>query len=73
VINAYVARLQQAAHTDAVLAVRFMRMTNLLAHPLSMFTPAMMWRVLKGAVARKRRALNNSGVPREVSVKVPGL
>ncbi|MBM3770409.1 MAG: hypothetical protein FJW27_03805 [Acidimicrobiia bacterium] len=72
-INAYVARLQQAAHTDPVLAVRFMRITNLLAHPLSMFAPALMWRVLKGAVARKLRSLNASPVAGEATVSATGL
>lgn len=72
-INAYVAKLQRAAHTDAVLAVRFMRITNLLAHPLSMFTPAMMWRVLKGTVARYFSELSGSQVASEAPARVTGL
>ena len=48
-INAYVARLQRAAHTDPVLSIRFMRVANLLDHPTALFAPSTVWRVFRGS------------------------
>lgn len=73
VVNAYVAKLQRAAHTDAVLALCFMRITNLLAHPASMFAPSVVWRVVKGTVVSRLRALTARQVASEAPVKVTGL
>lgn len=47
-INAYMARLHRAAHTDDALAIAFMQVGNLLAPPSQLFAPAAMWRVLRG-------------------------
>lgn len=55
-VNAYVARLHQAAQVDARLAVRFMRVANLKAHPGTLFAPATVLRVVAGTVARTFRA-----------------
>lgn len=47
VINAYVARLHRAAHTDGDLARRFMRVANLLDEPPALFAPSVLWRTLR--------------------------
>lgn len=44
-INAYVARVFEAAQTDAAVAVAFQRVSHLLAAPPSLMTPGMLWRV----------------------------
>jgi len=48
-INAYVARVFDAAQTDAVVAVAFQRVSHLLAEPPSLMRPAIMARVLRAA------------------------
>jgi 2-polyprenyl-6-methoxyphenol hydroxylase-like FAD-dependent oxidoreductase len=52
-INGYMARLQQAAHTDATLAVTFMRVANLLAPATDVLKPSAAWRVLRGTLRRR--------------------
>ena len=47
-VNWYVARLHQAAHTDARLTQAFLRVTNLLDPPASLLAPAVAWRVFRG-------------------------
>ncbi|MFN7982140.1 MAG: hypothetical protein U0Q11_09800 [Vicinamibacterales bacterium] len=47
VINAYVARLHRAAHTDGELSQRFMRVANLLDEPPALFAPRVVWRTLR--------------------------
>lgn len=51
-INTYMARLHRAAHHDGVLAVRFMRVANLLAPPPTLLAPSSVWRVLRGSSGR---------------------
>ena len=46
-INAYVARLHRAAHTDGELSQRFMRVANLLDEPPALFAPRVVWRTLR--------------------------
>lgn len=65
IVNAYMARLHRTAQTDADLTVRFMRVTNLLAPPTTLFAPATVWRVLRGPRAELRPAA--SPLPRPVS------
>lgn len=47
VINAYVARLQRAAVQDAVVSLAFLKVVHMLEPPLSLFAPAVLWRVLR--------------------------
>lgn len=48
-VNAYVARVFDAAQHDAVVAVAFQRVSHLLAAPPSLMRPAIMARVLRAA------------------------
>jgi 2-polyprenyl-6-methoxyphenol hydroxylase-like FAD-dependent oxidoreductase len=52
-INGYMARLHRVAHTDAALAVTFMRVANLLAPPADVLKPSSAWRVLRGTLRRR--------------------
>jgi 2-polyprenyl-6-methoxyphenol hydroxylase-like FAD-dependent oxidoreductase len=61
VVNAYMARLHRAAHTDSTLAVSFLRVANLLAPPSELFKPAAAWRVLSRR--QSRNANVNSPLP----------
>ena len=56
VINAYVARVFDAAQHDAVVAVAFQRVSHLLAAPPSLMQPAIVARVLRSAWRRRRLA-----------------
>ncbi|HEU4422836.1 MAG TPA: FAD-binding monooxygenase [Pilimelia sp.] len=47
VMNAYAARIQAAAATDATVARQFMRVTGLLDPPSRMLRPGFLWRVLR--------------------------
>lgn len=52
-INAYVARVHRATHTDPVVYGAFLKVMNLMAPPTSLFQPRLLWRVLRpGAKAR---------------------
>ncbi|HSW05322.1 FAD-dependent monooxygenase [Aquabacterium sp.] len=51
-INAYVAKVFDAAQTDATVAVAFQRVSHLLAAPPSLMRPGLMWRVF---TARRRQ------------------
>jgi 2-polyprenyl-6-methoxyphenol hydroxylase-like FAD-dependent oxidoreductase len=46
-INAYVTRVNQATHRDPVVGAAFLKVMNMMAPPVSLFHPLMMWRVLK--------------------------
>ncbi|MEZ5292411.1 MAG: hypothetical protein R2745_15120 [Vicinamibacterales bacterium] len=53
VVNAYMARLHRAAHTDDAVALAFLRVANLIAPPSVLLAPGMAWRVWRrGAAAR---------------------
>ncbi len=65
VINAYISRLHRAAHRDAVLAVAFHRVANLLAPPPSLFHPRIVWRVWRGNLRLHRFA---NGLDKHVQV-----
>jgi 2-polyprenyl-6-methoxyphenol hydroxylase-like FAD-dependent oxidoreductase len=60
IVAGYIARLHRAAHRDAELAARFMRVANLLATPASLFAPATMWRVVRGSLARRRASTSRA-------------
>ena len=47
-INAYIARVQRVATTDAAVAGAFVRVMHLLALPSSLFAPWVLWRVWRG-------------------------
>lgn len=47
-INAYMAKVNQATHHDTVVYGAFLRVLNLLAPPTSLFHPKILWRVLAG-------------------------
>ncbi|MFN7985442.1 MAG: hypothetical protein U0Q11_26680 [Vicinamibacterales bacterium] len=66
VINAYVARLHRAAHTDGELSQRFMRVANLLDEPPALFAPRVVWRTL-----RPRRQPESPGRPTQISETRP--
>lgn len=69
-INAYMARLHRTAQTDDALAIRFMRVANLLAPPSTLFAPAAAWRVLRGPrVARVASSTAPQTVPFTVEIK----
>jgi 2-polyprenyl-6-methoxyphenol hydroxylase-like FAD-dependent oxidoreductase len=55
VLNAYMAKLHQAAHQDPAVALAFHKVGNLLAPPATMLDPRIAWRVLRGN-PRARRA-----------------
>ena len=65
VINAYVARVFDAAQHDAVVAVAFQRVSHLLAAPPSLMRPAIAARVLR-AWWRSRGATTRPAPPRAV-------
>jgi 2-polyprenyl-6-methoxyphenol hydroxylase-like FAD-dependent oxidoreductase len=44
-VNAYIARVFQAARHDPVVAAAFLKVAHLLAEPPSLMKPAMLWRV----------------------------
>jgi 2-polyprenyl-6-methoxyphenol hydroxylase-like FAD-dependent oxidoreductase len=46
-INAYIARMHRATHHDTVVYGHFLRVMNLMASPTSLFSPAIMRRVLR--------------------------
>ena len=46
IINVYVAKLHKATHRDAVVHSQFMRVVNLMAAPISLMSPRILWRVL---------------------------
>lgn len=46
IISRYLDRVHAVASFDPVVCQRFFRVTNLLAHPASLMTPSMVWRVL---------------------------
>jgi 2-polyprenyl-6-methoxyphenol hydroxylase-like FAD-dependent oxidoreductase len=62
VINAYVAKVFDAAQHDAVVAVAFQRVSHLLAEPPSLMRPAIMARVLRAAW-RARQQAGTAAVP----------
>src|SRR5258708_6566092 len=47
-INWYIAKLYQAAQSDAVLATRFLKVANLIQQPGTLLSPALAFRVWKG-------------------------
>jgi 2-polyprenyl-6-methoxyphenol hydroxylase-like FAD-dependent oxidoreductase len=55
-INAYVAKVFEAAQTDAVVAVAFQRVSHLLAEPPSLMRPAIAVRVLRACWRGRRTA-----------------
>jgi 2-polyprenyl-6-methoxyphenol hydroxylase-like FAD-dependent oxidoreductase len=53
-INGYVARLLAAGHRDPAPARAFLRVSNLLASPISLMHPLLVWRVARDSFARAR-------------------
>jgi len=47
-INAYVAKVHRATHRDPVVYGAFLKVMNLIAPPVSLFHPRILWRVLCG-------------------------
>ncbi|MFN7979106.1 MAG: FAD-dependent monooxygenase [Vicinamibacterales bacterium] len=62
-INRYMTRLHRVAHHDGTLAIRFMRVANLLAPPQSLMTPSSLWRVWRGASGRVGGSASIAGTP----------
>jgi 2-polyprenyl-6-methoxyphenol hydroxylase-like FAD-dependent oxidoreductase len=61
IINAYIARLQRAATHDVKIAVAFIRVINLVAAPVSLFSPKVFLRVMfRGG---RRRAATSPAEP----------
>jgi 2-polyprenyl-6-methoxyphenol hydroxylase-like FAD-dependent oxidoreductase len=56
-INAYVSRVHQATHKDAVVYGAFLQVMNLLKPPTSLFHPKIVWRVLRNQRSAQQRAL----------------
>jgi len=59
VINAYLERVLTAAEHDPVLAVRFMRVANLIDPPISLFHPAVLRRVLTGNLRSRTKPIED--------------
>jgi hypothetical protein len=51
-VNAYVARLQEAAQEDPALATAFIRAAGLVDKPQALMKPATMLRVIRGMLRR---------------------
>lgn len=64
-INAYMASLHRAAHVDGELAIRFMRVANLLAPPTTLLAPSSAWRVVRGSAGHPAAASPIAGPPVE--------
>ncbi|NWG20400.1 MAG: FAD-binding monooxygenase [Chloroflexi bacterium] len=64
-LNRYVAAVHRATLVDPVVGAAFIRVMNLLAPPLSLMSPAMLLRVLRGASQRRAPAVAR-GVERGV-------
>ena len=45
-LNAYVTKVHQATHDDTTVYLAFLRVINLMATPMSLFHPKILWRVL---------------------------
>ena len=46
-LNAYIAKVHKATHYDSVVYGQFLRVVNLIAPPLSLMSPHILWRVMK--------------------------
>ena len=55
-INAYVAQVHRATHTDTVVYGAFLKVMNLVAPPASLFAPGILRRVLRAAWAKPEAA-----------------
>ena len=47
IINAYVAKVHRATHHDPIVFKQFVDVLNLVAHPMSLMKPNIIWRVLQ--------------------------
>ncbi|MEU8403006.1 FAD-binding monooxygenase [Nonomuraea sp. NPDC048892] len=66
-LNAYLERFHAAAAHDQELALRFQRVANLYAPPLSLITPGSLVRVLRNGSPRATSVPDPESVPREAS------
>ena len=64
-INWYVRKVHIAAHEDAEVSIAFLKVTNMLAPPPSILHPRIVWRVIKGNLAARRRDAGNEIVDAE--------
>ncbi len=61
VVNAYIARLRRAAVHDAEVSVAFQKVVHLLARPPSLFSPGIVWRVIRHGGALRHTVASGSG------------
>ena len=65
-VNAYIARVQRVAASDAAVAGAFIRVMHLLALPSSLFAPRVLWRVWRGGPAA---AQSSTALPMSIGSK----
>lgn len=69
IVNAYVARIYRVAPHDPVVRLAFQRVVHMLDQPAALFSPRIVWRVLRGigpfrgAEGRGALATTGSGRP----------
>lgn len=65
IVNAYVARIYRVALHDPVVSLAFQRVVHMLDQPAALFSPRIVWRVLRGVGASRgaegRSALATTG------------
>ena len=61
-INGYIARLQRGAHRSPALTRAFLQVSNLTAHPSSLFAPAVVARVIAGSMTRRTAAASGPAI-----------
>lgn len=62
-VNAYLARLQRAAHRDRVTARAFLQVMQLTAPPASLFAPALLWKALVLGGESSKHVAHRRSVP----------
>ena len=62
-VNAYIARLQRVASSDALVSRAFLKVVHMLEPPSSLFSPAVLWRVLTGTTTAPGSPAHRSGKP----------
>jgi 2-polyprenyl-6-methoxyphenol hydroxylase-like FAD-dependent oxidoreductase len=65
-INAYVALVHQATHTDSVVYSAFIKVMNLLAPPSHLFHPKILWRVFHASI-KKLATVQSKSLPQQAA------
>ena len=67
IVNAYIGRLLEVAHSDPKLVVAFHQVSNLVKPPSSLFAPGIVWRVLFGHRTRLQCSESRVDAARDAS------